>query len=86
MASDMQDIKHRIKSVPEALYMEITCSFYETNFKFPNKRLPGPLSWACMMRAPVEADIYYIQNWSVWLDIWLIIKTVWVVFKRKGAY
>jgi len=34
----------------------------------------------------ITLDTYYIQNWSVWLDIWLIIKTVWVVFKRKGAY
>jgi lipopolysaccharide/colanic/teichoic acid biosynthesis glycosyltransferase len=31
-------------------------------------------------------DSYYIQNWSVWLDIWIIIQTVWVVFKGKGAY
>jgi len=34
----------------------------------------------------ITLDTYYIQNWSIWLDIWLIIKTVWVVFKRKGAY
>jgi len=34
----------------------------------------------------ITLDTYYIQNWSVWLDIWLIIKTVWIVFKRKGAY
>ncbi|AEE16621.1 undecaprenyl-phosphate galactose phosphotransferase WbaP [Treponema brennaborense] len=31
-------------------------------------------------------DTYYIQNWSIWLDIWIIIKTVWVVLKGKGAY
>ena len=31
-------------------------------------------------------DTYYIQNWSVWFDIWILIKTVWVVLKRKGAY
>lgn len=30
-------------------------------------------------------DTFYIQNWSVWLDFWIIIKTVWVVFLRKGA-
>lgn len=34
----------------------------------------------------ITLDSYYIQNWSIWLDIWIIIKTVWVVFKGKGAY
>lgn len=34
----------------------------------------------------VTLDSYYIQNWSVWLDIWIIIKTVWVVVRGKGAY
>lgn len=34
----------------------------------------------------VVLDTYYIQNWSVWLDLWIIIKTVWVVLKGKGAY
>lgn len=31
-------------------------------------------------------DGYYIQNWSVWLDLWILIKTIWVVLKGKGAY
>ena len=31
-------------------------------------------------------DMYYIQNWSIWLDLWIIIKTIWVVLRRKGAY
>ncbi|MBO4403798.1 MAG: undecaprenyl-phosphate galactose phosphotransferase WbaP [Treponema sp.] len=34
----------------------------------------------------INLDTYYIQNWSIWLDIWIIIKTVWVVLKGKGAY
>ncbi len=34
----------------------------------------------------ITFDTYYIQNWSVWLDIWILIKTVWVVIKGKGAY
>ena len=34
----------------------------------------------------ITLDSYYIQNWSVWLDIWIIIKTVYVVLKGKGAY
>ena len=34
----------------------------------------------------VVLDTYYIQNWSIWLDLWILIKTVWVVLGRKGAY
>jgi Undecaprenyl-phosphate galactose phosphotransferase WbaP len=34
----------------------------------------------------VAFDTYYLQSWSVWLDIWILFKTVEVVFKGKGAY
>jgi Undecaprenyl-phosphate galactose phosphotransferase WbaP len=34
----------------------------------------------------ISFDTYYIQNWSIWLDVWILIKTVWVVIKGKGAY
>lgn len=34
----------------------------------------------------ISLDSYYIQNWSIWLDIWILIKTVWVVLKGRGAY
>lgn len=34
----------------------------------------------------ITLDTYYIQNWSVWLDVWIIIKTVWVVLRGNGAY
>ena len=34
----------------------------------------------------ISYDTYYIQNWSIWLDIWILIKSVWVVLLEKGAY
>jgi Undecaprenyl-phosphate galactose phosphotransferase WbaP len=34
----------------------------------------------------VNMDSYYVQNWSIWLDIYILIKTVWVVISRDGAY
>ncbi len=33
----------------------------------------------------VKLDIQYIDNWSLWLDIKLLFKTVWVVLARSGA-
>ena len=31
-------------------------------------------------------DVYYVRNWSVWLDINILLRTVWVVISRDGAY
>lgn len=33
----------------------------------------------------VAFDSYYIQNWSIWLDLWLIFKTIGVVLTGRGA-
>jgi lipopolysaccharide/colanic/teichoic acid biosynthesis glycosyltransferase len=34
----------------------------------------------------VNFDAYYVRNWSVWLDIYILVKTVWVVIRGDGAY
>lgn len=34
----------------------------------------------------VSMDSWYVHNWSLWLDIWYLIKTFKVVLQRKGAY
>jgi len=34
----------------------------------------------------VSFDTYYLQSWSVWLDLWIIYKTMGVIIKGKGAY
>jgi exopolysaccharide biosynthesis polyprenyl glycosylphosphotransferase len=34
----------------------------------------------------VRLDMHYIRNWSIWLDIQLLIRTIPVVLKGKGAY
>jgi lipopolysaccharide/colanic/teichoic acid biosynthesis glycosyltransferase len=31
-------------------------------------------------------DEYYVRNWSIWLDIYILARTVWVVLRREGAY
>ena len=33
-----------------------------------------------------EDDLYYVQHYSIWLDIQILLKTLIVVVKRKGAY
>ncbi len=34
----------------------------------------------------VEYDLHCIENWSIWLDMWIIVKTVFVIFKDDKAY
>ncbi|RLJ70440.1 undecaprenyl-phosphate galactose phosphotransferase [Hydrogenivirga caldilitoris] len=34
----------------------------------------------------VELDTWYVLNWSLWLDIVILFKTVKVVLRREGAY
>jgi exopolysaccharide biosynthesis polyprenyl glycosylphosphotransferase len=34
----------------------------------------------------VRLDFYYLENWSVWLDITILAKTIPAVVSRRGAY
>jgi putative colanic acid biosynthesis UDP-glucose lipid carrier transferase len=38
------------------------------------------------MRQRVLHDIYYIENWSPWLDAKILVRTVGVVFWDREAY
>jgi putative colanic acid biosynthesis UDP-glucose lipid carrier transferase len=63
-----------------------------------HKVQPGITGWAQVngyrgetdtldkMRGRVEHDLYYLRNWSLSLDLWIIVKTVFVLFRDKNAY
>lgn len=63
---------------------------------FQKKRLlmkPGITSWALIngrnkltWDERIKYDVWYIENWSFWLDIEILFKTVWVVATGKGLY
>ncbi len=38
------------------------------------------------MHMHTEDDLYYVQNYSIWLDLQILARTFWVVLRRKGAY
>lgn len=53
---------------------------------------PGITGWWQVMgrhqtsfRQRLQKDEYYISNWSFWMDIYIIMKTVWVVLTASGA-
>lgn len=33
----------------------------------------------------MNLELYYVQNWSLWMDIKILFKTVWVVLTGRGA-
>ncbi len=52
---------------------------------------PGITGWWQVMgrnetsfKERLELDEYYISNWSIWLDIYIILKTVWVIISGQG--
>ncbi|WP_432382717.1 undecaprenyl-phosphate glucose phosphotransferase [Duganella sp. P38] len=63
-----------------------------------HKVKPGITGWAQVhglrgetetlekMEARVHYDLEYLRNWSLWLDLWIIARTVLVVLKRENAH
>lgn len=63
-----------------------------------HKVKPGITGWAQVsgyrgetdtvdkMEKRIEYDLEYLRNWSLGFDLWIIFKTVAVVFKDKNAY
>lgn len=38
------------------------------------------------MHLHTEDDLFYVQNYSLWLDLLILWKTIWVVLRGRGAY
>jgi lipopolysaccharide/colanic/teichoic acid biosynthesis glycosyltransferase len=34
----------------------------------------------------VRFDVYYARNWSLWLDLKILVRTPLAVISRRGAY
>jgi lipopolysaccharide/colanic/teichoic acid biosynthesis glycosyltransferase len=34
----------------------------------------------------VNLDFYYLERWSIWLDVTILLKTIPAVLSRRGAY
>jgi putative colanic acid biosynthesis UDP-glucose lipid carrier transferase len=63
-----------------------------------HKVKPGITGWAQVnglrgetatldkMEARVQYDLDYLRNWSLWLDLWIVLRTVKVVLTRENAF
>jgi len=70
---------------------------YEKEIPYYNERhivAPGITGWAQVnypyganaedARQKLMYDLFYIKNWSLWLEIRTIFKTIWVMVSKKG--
>ncbi|MGB9107632.1 MAG: undecaprenyl-phosphate glucose phosphotransferase [Telluria sp.] len=48
--------------------------------------LRGETSTLDKMEARIQYDLDYLRNWSLWLDLWIVLKTVKVVLARENAF
>jgi putative colanic acid biosynthesis UDP-glucose lipid carrier transferase len=46
----------------------------------------GPTEDPDKMRRRVEMDLYYIENWSLWLDLKIIALTPFLGFVNRNAF
>ncbi len=49
----------------------------------------GPQNDGCLISflfSRIRYDLDYLRNWSLWLDLWIILKTVKVVLTRENAH
>ena len=47
--------------------------------------LRGPTNDVELMRKRMELDLWYLNNWSLLLDLNIILKTFFIIFKHKGV-
>lgn len=66
---------------------------YKKNFNLYTQVKPGLTGlWQVSGRSNlkydhrVRLDEYYIRHWSIWMDVYILIRTVPVVIQRAGAY
>lgn len=64
---------------------------------FQRRRLlvkPGITGWALIhgrnllsWEERIRYDVWYVDHWSLWLDLWIMLKTLWIVLiTREGVY
>jgi Undecaprenyl-phosphate glucose phosphotransferase len=69
-----------------------------SHYAFRSHVKPGLTGWAQvhglrgetaqmhLMNARVDYDIWYINNWSLWLDLWVIARTFTALFANRNVY
>ena len=67
------------------------------SYMLRHKVKPGITGWAQVngyrggddlhsMTKRIECDLQYLENWSLWFDLRIMVRTIWVLFGDKRAY
>jgi putative colanic acid biosynthesis UDP-glucose lipid carrier transferase len=79
---------------PHILSEELMYSKVFKRFLKRNKTVPGLTGWAQVngfrgdvkssdhMQKRMEHDLWYMNNWNIWLDVFIIFKTFFVLFTK----
>lgn len=46
----------------------------------------GATQTAAQLRRRIELDLEYIENWSIWFDLRILLMTTWIVVRGTNAY
>lgn len=78
---------------PRPVIQEELDKYYKENTEYYLMVKPGITGlWQVSGRSDTDYDLrvsidkWYVINWSLWLDITILIKTIKVVLKKEGAY
>jgi lipopolysaccharide/colanic/teichoic acid biosynthesis glycosyltransferase len=94
LRGDMSLIGPRPHAIAHDNYFEKVLEDYA----FRHHVKPGMTGWAQvnglrgatptvdLIAQRVKMDLWYINNWSVWLDLQIIIKTLFEVLRKRNAY
>ena len=73
--------------------VEEEIKYYGQSYKTYKKVKPGMTGlWQVSGRSDtsyenrVKLDEYYVRHWSIWLDFYILMRTMWAVVSRRGAY
>ena len=79
---------------PHMVEHDILYSSLFKSFLKRHKANPGMTGWAQvsgfrgstpssdLMRKRMEHDLWYLKNWTIWLDFYIILKTFYIIFKK----
>ena len=82
---------------PHPVHLDIKYSNIFSGFLSRHKSSPGLTGWAqvCgyrgatptneIMQKRMEHDLWYLNNWTIWLDLYIMIKTFYVIFTKPGT-
>ena len=81
---------------PHMVEHDIHYSKLFKSFLKRHKTTPGLTGWAQVsglrgatptpdhMKKRMDADLWYMNNWSIWLDLFIILKTFYIIFSKPG--